>query len=207
MAKLFDVIDDRLAAWIGRQRIFFVGTAPSGTDGHVNVSPKGDMGTFKILDERRVAYADFLGSGVETIAHLRDNGRIVVMFCAFEGPPRVVRLHGSGQVYDRGEGGFDEQLESFDPTILPHEGVRSVIEVHVTRIADSCGFGVPLMSYEGDRTQYTDWAASQHRRHGPDALRAYEQQNNRQSIDELPGVPSRDDVATTAAQSHWGRKL
>jgi predicted pyridoxine 5'-phosphate oxidase superfamily flavin-nucleotide-binding protein len=207
MGKVYERIDSQQQAWIARQPLFFVGTAPLDADGHVNVSPKGPIGSLQVLDDHTVAYLDAYGSGTETIGHLRDNGRIVVMFCAFEGPPRVVRLHGSGQVYDRGEGGFDEQLESFDPTILPHEGVRSVIEVQVTRIADSCGFGVPLMSYEGDRTQYTDWAASQHRRHGPDALRAYEQQNNRQSIDELPGVPSRDDVATTAAQSHWGRKL
>ena len=98
MAKVFDTIDDKLAAWIGRQRMFFVGTAPSGDGGHVNVSPKGPIESLRILDPHTVAYQDVIGSGAETIAHLRDNGRIVVMLCAFEGPPRILRLHGRGEV-------------------------------------------------------------------------------------------------------------
>src|SRR3954451_24612405 len=97
MGKVFDEIDEKLAAWIGRQRMFFVGTAPSGADGHVNVSPKGPIGSLRILDPRTVAYLDVVGSGAETIAHLRDNGRIVVMLCAFEGPPRILRLPGRGE--------------------------------------------------------------------------------------------------------------
>ena len=96
MGKVFDAIDDKLAAWIGRQRMFFVGTAPSGDGGHVNVSPKGPIESLRILDPHTVAYQDVIGSGAETIAHLRDNGRIVVMLCAFEGPPRILRLHGRG---------------------------------------------------------------------------------------------------------------
>ena len=91
-------IDDKLAAWIGRQQMFFVGTAPSGDGGHVNVSPKGPIESLRILDPHAVAYQDVIGSGAETIAHLRDNGRIVVMLCAFEGPPRILRLHGRGTV-------------------------------------------------------------------------------------------------------------
>ena len=98
MGKVYDSIDDKLAAWIGRQRLFFVGTAPSGTGGHVNVSPKGPMDSLRILDPHTIAYLDVIGSGAETIAHLRDNGRIVVMLCAFAGPPRIVRLHGRGEV-------------------------------------------------------------------------------------------------------------
>src|SRR5215468_2546374 len=98
MGKIFDGIDERLADWIGRQRLFFVGTAPSGDDGHVNVSPKGFMETFRILGPNDVAYLDFVGSGVETIAHLRENARIVIMLCAFDGPPQIIRMHGRGEV-------------------------------------------------------------------------------------------------------------
>src|ERR671921_146836 len=110
MGKVFDAIDDKLAAWIARQRLFFVGTAPSGADGHVNVSPKGPIESLRILDEHTVAYLDIVGSGAETIAHLRDNGRIVVMLCAFQGPPRILRLHGRGEVVLPGETRFDELL-------------------------------------------------------------------------------------------------
>src|SRR3954467_9463046 len=98
MGRTYDGIDERLAAWIARQPLFFVGSAPSGEDGHVNVSPKGPIGTLRVLDEHTVAYLDIVGSGAETIAHVRENGRIVVMLCAFDGPPRILRLHGSGRV-------------------------------------------------------------------------------------------------------------
>src|SRR6476659_10883218 len=96
MGKVHEHIDAKLAEWIGRQSLFFVATAPS-EGGHVNVSPKGPIGTFRILDELTVEYDDYVGSGAETIAHLLDNGRICVMFCAFDGPPRIVRLHGHGE--------------------------------------------------------------------------------------------------------------
>jgi len=142
MAKVFDAIDARLAAWIARQRMFFVATAPSGDGGHVNVSPKGPIETLRVLDEHTVAYLDLVGSGAETVAHLQDNGRIVVMLCAFEGPPRIVRLHGRGEVLEPGVVDFP------DATALPEQH-RTVIRVAVERIADSCGFGVPLMTYEG----------------------------------------------------------
>src|SRR5437764_4674461 len=98
MAKVFDGIDDHLRDWIGRQRLFFVGTAPLSPDGHVNLSPKGPIGSLRVLDPHTVAYLDVIGSGAETIAHLRENGRIVMMICAFEGPPRILRLHGRGRV-------------------------------------------------------------------------------------------------------------
>src|SRR3954467_14018352 len=103
MGKVFDAIDDDLRAWIARQPMFFVGTAPLAADGHVNVSPKGPIGSLAVLDEHTVAYLDLTGSGAETIAHLRENGRIVVMLCAFEGPPRIVRLHGSGRAVHSSE--------------------------------------------------------------------------------------------------------
>src|SRR3954465_6510225 len=146
MAKVFDAIDARLAAWIGRQHMFFVATAPSGDDGHVNVSPKGPIESLRILDPHTVAYLDVVGSGAETIAHLRENRRIVVMLCSFEGPPRIVRLHGRGETLEPGA------VEFGDVVSLPEQR-RSVVRVDVERIADSCGYGVPLMSYEGERPQ------------------------------------------------------
>jgi predicted pyridoxine 5'-phosphate oxidase superfamily flavin-nucleotide-binding protein len=132
MGKIFDAIDDRLEDWIARQRMFFVGTAPSGDDGHVNVSPKGPIETLRVLDPHTVAYLDLIGSGAETIAHLRENGRIVVMLCAFEGGPRIVRLHGRGEVVDA------DAVEFPGVDVLP-EQLRTVIRVDVDRIADSCG--------------------------------------------------------------------
>src|SRR3954449_10224766 len=139
MAKVFDGIDDHLRDWIGRQRLFFVGTAPLAGDGHVNVSPKGPIGTLAVLDERTVAYLDVIGSGAETIAHLRENGRIVVMLCAFEGPPRIVRLHGRGEIVPADDPRFEELRErcGFEEVL----GQRSIVLVNVTRIADSCGYG------------------------------------------------------------------
>src|SRR3954449_2375181 len=137
MGKVFDPIDDKLAAWIGRQHMFFVGTAPSGDGGHVNVSPKGPIESLRILDPHTVAYPDGIGSGAETIAHLRENGRIVVMLCSFDGPPRILRLHGHGTALPAGAVDFDASP--------PPATERAVIRVDVRRIADSCGYGVPLM--------------------------------------------------------------
>jgi hypothetical protein len=181
MGKIFDVIDDRLEAWIARQRMFFVGTAPSGADGHINVSPKGPIETLRVLDERTIAYLDLVGSGAETIAHLRENGRIVVMLCAFEGGPRIVRLHGRGAVLDAGA------VEFADVGVLP-EQERTVIRVDVERIADSCGYGVPLMSYEGERSQMRAWAERTLARNGPAALDDYKDAKNAVSIDGLPAL-------------------
>ncbi len=151
MGKVFECIDAKLAKWIGRQRLFFVATAPSDGDGHVNCSPKGGIETFRIVDDHTVAYLDLIGSGIETVAHLRENGRIVVMFCAFEGPPRIVRLHGRGTVIQVGEPGYDELQHSlgFDSLETADVGARGIVTVDVERVADSCGYGVPLMSYEG----------------------------------------------------------
>jgi predicted pyridoxine 5'-phosphate oxidase superfamily flavin-nucleotide-binding protein len=180
MGKVFDEIDERLAAWIARQRMFFVGSAPSGADGHVNVSPKGPIESLRVLDPRTVAYLDVIGSGAETIAHLRENGRIVIMLCSFEGPPRIVRLHGTGEVLD---------ADAVDFAFAPPAGTpRAVIRVAVTRIADSCGYGVPRMRYEGDRPQYEAWAASKRRKGGEDALEDYMADKNAESIDGLPAV-------------------
>ena len=181
MAKVFDAIDSRLAAWIARQRMFFVATAPSGDGGHVNVSPKGPIETLRVLDEHTVAYLDLVGSGAETVAHLHDNGRIVVMLCAFEGPPRIVRLHGRGEVLAA------DAVEFPDTTALPQQH-RTVIRVDVERIADSCGFGVPLMTYDGERPQSLAWAQSKLAKGGPGALDEYVAEKNAVSIDGLPAL-------------------
>lgn len=149
MAKLYESIDERLRAWLLAQPVFFVGTAPLGADGHVNVSPKGMAGTFAILGPHRVAYLDYFGSGAETVAHVRENGRIVLMFCAFTGPPKIVRLHGQGRVVQAGEPEFDALRGLFAKQRT--KGQRSIIEVDVTRIADSCGYSVPHMDFVADR--------------------------------------------------------
>jgi hypothetical protein len=180
MGKVFDEIDEKLAAWIGRQRMFFVGTAPSGDGGHVNVSPKGPIESLRILDSHTVAYLDVIGSGAETIAHLRDNGRIVVMLCSFDGPPRILRLHGRGTVLP---------ADAIEFPVAPPDGTeRAVIRVDVERIADSCGYGVPLMEYVGPRPQYERWAETKRRKGGERALDEYVAQHNERSIDGLPAV-------------------
>ncbi|MDQ6748217.1 MAG: pyridoxamine 5'-phosphate oxidase family protein [Candidatus Dormibacteraeota bacterium] len=185
MGKTYERIEPALAAWIARQAMFFVGSAPSGDGGHVNVSPKGPISTLRLLDDHTLAYLDLVGSGAETIAHLRQNGRIVVMFCAFEGPPRILRLHGHGEVLD------GEEIEFPDAPVLPQQR-RAVIRVGVERIADSCGYGVPLMRYEGERRNSRAWAEGKLAKAGPDALEDYKAQHNAESIDGLPAlsVPS-----------------
>ena len=128
VARTYDEIDDHLRAWIGRQPMFFVGSAPLAADGHINVSPKGPGGTLRVLGPRRVAYLDYVGSGAETIAHVRENGRVVVMFCAFEGPPRIVRLHGRGEYVLTDDPRFDELLAEagFEEPTIP-EGRRAIV--------------------------------------------------------------------------------
>jgi Pyridoxamine 5'-phosphate oxidase len=178
VGKIYSGIDEKLAAWIMQQHLFFVGSAPLAADGHVNISPKGDLRWFRILAPTEVAYLDFVGSGAETIAHARENARIVLMFCAFEGPPRIVRLHGRAEVLAPD----DALAERFD---FPEHPVRSVIRVDVERIADSCGYGVPFMRFEGKRTQYEAWMEKKLR---DDALDAYVAEKNALSIDGLPAI-------------------
>ena len=186
MGKVFDEIDEKLAAWIGQQALFFVGTAPSGADGHANVSPKGPIGSLRIGGPREIAYLDILGSGSETIAHLRENGRICVMLCAFAGPPRIVRLHGHGEVHQIGDPGFEALVVRLGFT--PDRGARSIIRIDLDRIADSCGYDVPLMLLEGRRPQRADWNESRVRAHGETGLLDYIRENNGQSIDGLPSI-------------------
>lgn len=179
MSKVFAELDPALTRFIEAQRVFFVATAPSDRAGHLNVSPKGLDG-FRVLGPTRVAYLDYPGSGVETIAHLRDDGRIVVLFCAFEGPPKILRLYGRGRAVEPGEREFPELLARFSPQLPP----RSVIVVELERIADACGYGVPLFTYEGERDQLPKWAA----RKGTAGVNAYQVQKNARSIDGLPGL-------------------
>ena len=178
MGKVYEAIDEKLGAWIERQHVFFVATAPLAADGHVNMSPKGDLRWFRILGPREVGYLDFIGSGAETIAHARENGRIVVMFCAFEGPPRIVRLHGRASVLPP----TDELAARFGP---PEHAVRSVIRIEVERIADSCGYGVPLMRFDAKRDQYDGWVDKKVRDGGFDE---YIAEKNAVSIDGLPAI-------------------
>ncbi len=189
MAKGFDGIDERLAAWVVRQPLFFVASAPLAGDGHVNLSPKGPVGTFRVLGPRRVAYLDVVGSGAETIAHLRENGRIVVMFCAFEGPPRIVRLHGRGEAVLPDDPRFARLLDEMAPEeSTPPESRRAVVVVDVQRISDSCGYTVPLMEYVGERPHLGLWADKKLRSGGPEALERYKAEKNARSLDGLPAV-------------------
>lgn len=206
MAKLFEEISDTLRAFIEAQPMFFVGTAPSGADGHVNLSPKGGKGLFQVTGPLGFAYVDLMGSGIETIAHLRENGRIVVMFCSFDGPPKIVRLHGRGHVVQQGDEAFADRLATFDVSDEQRRAVRSVIDVEVTRVADSCGFVVPRMTYEGERDQLYRYADNRLRKEGPEAVSAYVSANNAESIDGLTGLDSLVDGAASNGRAAAGRK-
>lgn len=181
MGKTYDAIEGSIREFIEAQRVFFVATAPLGEDGHVNLSPKGLDG-LRVLGERTVGYLDFVGSGVETIAHLRENGRIVLMFCALDGPPKIVRIHGRGRALEPGDPEFAELRPRF-----AHGGknaVRAIIVVAAERVSDSCGFGVPLYDYQGERPQLGEWTE----RKGPEKIVKYQVEKNARSIDGLPGL-------------------
>lgn len=178
MGKTFEAVDAKLQGFIEKQKMFFVATAPRSDEGLVNLSPKGLDGTLAILDGHTIAYLDLTGSGVETIAHLRENGRICLMFCAFEGPPRIVRIHGTGEVLEPGDLEFDELIERF----ANHPGARAIIRIRASRISDSCGFGVPLYDYRGERDQLQRWAEKK----GPEGIAQYQRDNNMHSLDGLP---------------------
>jgi len=165
--------------WWCEQPVFFVATAPSGAEGHVNLSPKG-YDTLRVLGPKRVAYLDLTGSGAETIAHVRENGRITLMACAFNGNPRISRIHGTGSVHVAGSDGFDA-LEGKFPK-LP--GRRAIIEVDVNRVTTSCGYAVPLMDLVAERDRLQDWA----RQKGDDGIVEYWASKNAQSIDGLPAL-------------------
>ena len=179
MGKVYDTIDESIVEFIQRQQMFFVATAPLSGDGHVNLSPKG-LDSLRILDEQTVAYADLTGSGIETVAHVRENRRIVVMFCEFEGPPKIIRLHGRGEVIEPQHVDF-KRLRTLFPE---RNGLRCFIRIHCDRISDSCGFGVPRYDFKDHRPQLIAWAE----RKGADGVVKYQQEVNATSVDGLPGV-------------------
>ena len=180
MSKQLDSIDPELTDWIARQRMFFVATAPLATTGHINASPKGGE-AFRVLGPLEVAYQDYTGSGAETAAHLRENGRIIIMFCAFEGSPKIVRLHGRGAVCTEGHPRFTE-LAALFPV---NPGTRAFIHVAVTRISKSCGYSLPILEFREPRDTLDRWACEL----GPDKIAAYRAAKNRKSIDGLPAFP------------------
>ncbi|WOO43219.1 pyridoxamine 5'-phosphate oxidase family protein [Rubellicoccus peritrichatus] len=180
MGKVYDSIDDRIRNWILQQKMFFVATAPKATNGFVNCSPKGSD-TLRVLDSHTLAYLDYLGSGIETVAHLKENGRIVIMMCAFEGSPKIFRFHGKGYVYEK---------ESAEYASLSHHfidsdgvGTRSIIKIEINRISDSCGWGVPLYQYQSDRNMmekiFDEW--------GEEKVISFRDKMNRENIDGLAG--------------------
>ncbi|MBI9113462.1 pyridoxamine 5'-phosphate oxidase family protein [Sanguibacter suaedae] len=181
MGKLFEEIDDTLRRWIAAQPMWFVSTAPLAADGHINVSPRG-ADSFSVLGPRRVGWVDLTGSGVETIAHLRENGRICIMFTSFDQRPRIVRLHGLGHVHLPGTSAFEEVV-ALHPS---HVSTRAVITVDVDRVSDSCGWGVPVMDVV---TQERDLLRQSAEKKGVDGLAEYRSQKNATSIDGLPGLP------------------
>lgn len=183
MGSLYLEIDDGIREFIAEQRIFFVASAPLAADGHVNVSPKGHD-SLRILGPREVAYVDLTGSGIETVAHVRENGRLTLMFCAFQGRPRILRLQGRARVVEPEDDDWDRMIDFFPP----YAGRRSIVVLQVERIADSCGYSVPLYQYAGERTQLVDWAD----RKGPEGLAEYKSKKNRRSIDGLPGLKMAD---------------
>jgi len=181
VAQFFDAISDRHRAFIEAQKMFFVATAPLAAEGHVNVSPKG-MDTFRVLGPNRVGYLDVTGSGNETAAHLRENGRVTVMFCAVEGAPLILRLFGTGRVITRADADWADALARF----TRREAPRQVMEIDVTLVQTTCGFGVPLFDYVGDRDALDKWAAKR----GEAGIRAYWKDKNLTSLDGLPsGLP------------------
>jgi len=182
MAKTFDRIDDAMRAWLEKQHIFFVGTAPLSEAGFVNLSPKG-YDCFRILGETQVGYLDFTGSGIETIAHVKENGRITFLFCSFDATPRIVRFHGNGTVHELGTPEFDKLLVNFQP----RAGMRSIITANLTRISDSCGYGVPRYQFLGDRSTMEDYWTNK----GEEGTVDYQRKKNSHSLDGLEGITVR----------------
>ncbi len=184
MGKVYEGITPELAEWVAKQSLFFVGTAPLAGNGHVNVSPKG-LDTLRILGPRRMAYLDLTGSGAETIAHVRENGRIVLMFCALAGAPKIVRFHGRGALVTPAS----PQWPALRPQFADHPGARAIIDVEITRVSDSCGYGVPTFSSVAPRVALQRWTENK----GPEGLRAYRRQHNARSIDGLPALGPGED--------------
>ena len=177
MAKFFNSIEDRHAEFIEKQHMFFVASAPLSASGHVNLSPKGSD-CFRILSPHKVAYMDIIGSGNETSAHLLENGRITFMFCAFDGPPNIMRLYGHGYTVLPGHAEWDDLSAQFKLVLA----TRQIIVADIDMVQTSCGFSVPYYSYEGERDHAEKWALNK----GEDGLENYKAEKNRISLDGLP---------------------
>jgi len=180
MGKVLQNITPDLRIFIEAQPLFYVATAPLAGDGHVNLSPKG-LDSFRVLSPERVAYVDLTGSGNETAVHLRENGRITFMWCAFAGPPRILRLYGRGEVVVPECEGWEDLVGRFPG----YPGVRQIITAEIFRVQTSCGFAVPLMDHIGERDTLLRWAEAK-----GDALPGYRAEKNARSIDGLPAPPS-----------------
>ena len=177
MGKFNDFIADQHREFIEAQHLFFVSTAPISAEGHINLSPKG-LDSFRVLSSTRVAYMDIVGSGNETSAHLLENGRISFMFCAFGGPPNILRLYGKGFTVLPGDPAWNDLSAHF--TILP--STRQIIAADITKVQTSCGFGVPFYEYTGERDHAHKWAEKK----GPEGLEQYKKDKNLTSLDGLP---------------------
>lgn len=179
MGKDYAEIDQPIRDWVAKQKMFFVATAPPAADGLVNVSPKG-MDSFRVLGPRSVAYLDYTGSGVETIAHLKENQRITIMMCAFEGAPKIFRFYGKGTVLEKDSPRYQELAPEFEAGL----GARAIIYIEVDRIIDSCGYSIPFYDYTGERDVLKKWADAK----GEEGVKNYQQENNLKSLDGLPGL-------------------
>jgi hypothetical protein len=179
MSKTCENITPEISDWIREQEMFFVATAPRALDGHVNVSPKG-ADSFRVLGPLEVAYQDFTGSGAETAAHVRENGRIVVMFCAFQGPPKILRIHGHARLITV----EDPRYAAFMELFPANPGTRAFVHIQVDRVSDSCGYSVPLYQFQSQRETLDRWASKK----TPEALKLYRAEKNGQSIDGLPAL-------------------
>lgn len=175
MAKFFDQLNDAQIAFIQQQKLFFTATAPK--SGRINLSPKG-MDTLRILSHTQVAYLDLTGSGNETAAHIAQNGRITLMFCSFTEKPLILRLYGHGEVITPNNSKWQNHIEVFD--LLP--GMRQIIVLKISSVQTSCGYAVPLYSYEGERGTLERWVEKK----GEQGIRQYWEERNQTSIDGLP---------------------
>jgi hypothetical protein len=186
VGKTYDRIDGRLRSFIDAQKVFFVATAPLSGDGLVNLSPKGLAGSLAVLDEQTVAYLDFGGSGAETVAHLRENGRITLMWCAFDGPPNIVRVHGRGEPVFRDDPRWPDLIAHF-PERAGGSAPRAIIVVTARRISDTCGYSVPFMEYREERTLHSDYFG----RKTDEEFAAYCERKDHVgvSLDGLPALP------------------
>jgi hypothetical protein len=184
MGKEYTEINEKVQSWIERQRIFFVATAPLSGDGLVNCSPKG-LDCFRVLGPTEIGYVDTGGSGIETVSHLKENGRIVIMMCAFDGPPKIFRFYGKGTALEPHDDMFSETLARFPQ----QPAARNIILIDVQRIIDSCGYGVPLFEFQKDRDSLSNYFANQ----SEEEISAYRAERNRVSLDGLPGLQLPDE--------------